>query len=157
MPGDLEDCMKMDSFESTRQFWAEDFQNNFSLASHRAFLIGRINQNFGKHFGYWVLSRKSDDAFLGWLYGLEYSDLPTQVELGWRLLPAARGQGFATEGALFLLRHFEALGTFRHAVALVHHRNTRSIRVSKAIGMVKKEDLNLYGDNYYHFEKRLEI
>ena len=59
----------------------------------------------------------------------------TEVEIGYRLRPAAWGQGFATEGAAALLA--EALGrpevvrVYAHAL----HSNPGSIRVMEKIGM----------------------
>jgi RimJ/RimL family protein N-acetyltransferase len=77
---------------------------------------------------------------IGWLAlrpafssGLEYEQSST--ELGYRLFPAAWGQGYATEGARALVRHaFTAVGVGR-IVATTMTLNTGSRRVLEKAGL----------------------
>ena len=53
--------------------------------------------------GNWRASRRDTGAFIGW-FSLKYIPNTVEVEVGYRLLPDAWGQGFATEGASELVR-----------------------------------------------------
>ncbi|WP_033220632.1 GNAT family N-acetyltransferase [Kitasatospora phosalacinea] len=87
--------------------------------------------------GCWAL--EADGRFLGWAalrppasVGLEGTD---GLELGYRLLPAARGRGYATEAAAALVRAaFEELGAERVA-ATTMAVNTASRRVLERAGL----------------------
>lgn len=56
------------------------------------------------------------------------------VDLGYALLPAARGKGYALEAARAVLDHAAALGIAR-VVAIVDPGNARSIAVLRALDM----------------------
>jgi hypothetical protein len=48
--------------------------------------------------GIWRAARRDTGAYIGW-FALNYAGNTTDIEVGYRLLPGAWGQGFATEGA----------------------------------------------------------
>lgn len=84
--------------------------------------------------GKWVAMEKSGGRFIGW-FSLNYVPHTVDVEIGYRLLPDAWGQGYATEGASALARHgFEALGLYR-VIGLTHPDNVASQRVLQKAGM----------------------
>jgi RimJ/RimL family protein N-acetyltransferase len=58
-----------------------------------------------------------------------------EVEIGWRFVTAARGRGYATEGAQAVLAH--GLGTLAlpRIVADIRPENAASCRVAEKIGM----------------------
>lgn len=90
--------------------------------------------------GLWAVERREDGAFLGFV-GLaapsfEASFTPC-VEVGWRLTPAAWGQGFATEGARAALRFgFEDVG-LEEIVSFTVPDNVRSRAVMERLGMTR--------------------
>jgi ribosomal-protein-alanine N-acetyltransferase len=50
------------------------------------------------NLGAWYTVRRDTGKFIGW-FSLKYAGKSPDVEIGYRLLPEAWGQGFATEGA----------------------------------------------------------
>ena len=52
--------------------------------------------------GVWAAQRRVDGAFLGW-FCLKYIPRTVEVEVGYRLMPDAWGNGYATEGSRALI------------------------------------------------------
>jgi [ribosomal protein S5]-alanine N-acetyltransferase len=89
-----------------------------------------------------AVQRSSDDALIG-MCGLIRREGLDDVDLGYALLPAYRGQGYAREAAAaWLAFGFERLGLQR-IVAITSVDNADSGQVLEAIGM--------------RFEKRLRV
>jgi len=89
---------------------------------------------------YFYCARKDTSAFIGFI-GLAYQDYDSPctpaVDIGWRLLPSAWGNGFASEGAKACLNFgFEKL-KLEEIVAICTKSNTASARVMERIGMTK--------------------
>jgi RimJ/RimL family protein N-acetyltransferase len=85
-------------------------------------------------FGAWRASRRDTGAYIGW-FALKYIPDTVEVEVGYRLLHAARGQGFATEGARELVRYgFEDIGLYR-IIGITHKDNAASQRVLMKCGL----------------------
>ncbi len=91
-------------------------------------------------YGYWVAIEKATGDWLGWFHFRPARDAPDEIELGYRLHKSAWGRGYATEGALALVRKgFRELGTARvSATALAANR--ASIRVMEKAGLRHKSD-----------------
>jgi len=87
-------------------------------------------------FGYWAAVEKTTGAFLGWFsLALAEDGSSDDVELGYRLHRSAWGQGYATEGALALIRKgFTELGV-RRVHATTYQDNLASRRVMEKVGM----------------------
>jgi RimJ/RimL family protein N-acetyltransferase len=84
-------------------------------------------------FGMWALERLEDGEFVGRV-GLHCPEGWPDVELGWMLRPAFRGQGLATEaGRAALGFAFGALGVQR-AISLIRVDNSASERVARRLG-----------------------
>lgn len=105
-----------------------------------------INAFFQRHqqmitirgFGFWLAERRDNNAFIGFI-GLSEPKFSAHftpcVEIGWRLMPHAWDQGFATEGAKACLQYgFERLG-LPEIVSLTARINVRSEAVMKRLGM----------------------
>ena len=91
-------------------------------------------------YGYWVAEEKASGDWLGWFHFRPARDDPEEIELGYRLRKPAWGRGYATEGALALVRHgFLALGTVR-VTATALAANRASIRVMQKAGLRFKRD-----------------
>ena len=88
--------------------------------------------------GLYAVERLDEPSFIGFV-GLatqtfEASFTPC-VEIGWRLVQEAWGQGFATEAAREVLRHgFDELG-LDEVVSMTSLRNERSVAVMRRLGM----------------------
>jgi RimJ/RimL family protein N-acetyltransferase len=84
--------------------------------------------------GIWRACRRDTGAFIGW-FCLKYTGKSPDVEVGYRLLPEAWGQGFATEAACALVAYgFDDLGLHR-IIGVTHPGNKASQRVLKKAGL----------------------
>lgn len=84
--------------------------------------------------GTWYAARRDSGAFIGW-FTFKYVPKTVEVEVGYRLLRDAWGQGFATEGATACVRHgFESLGLYR-IIGVTHPENVASQRVLLKAGL----------------------
>jgi RimJ/RimL family protein N-acetyltransferase len=84
--------------------------------------------------GTWRASRRDTGAYIGW-FTLKYVPQTVEVEVGYRLLPEAWGQGFATEGARALVDYgFDDVGLHR-IIGLTHPGNAKSQRVLVKAGL----------------------
>lgn len=87
-------------------------------------------------FGFWAAIEKTTGNFIGW-FGLHPEDGrdPLDVAIGWRLIKAAWGRGYATEGASALIaKAFAELGATR-VFACTYSENLASRRVMEKAGM----------------------
>ena len=84
-------------------------------------------------YGEWILEGKADGLMKGWA-GLWNPEGWLEPEIGWALVPAARGQGFATEGAARARTYaYDVLG-WTTAMSLVAMPNQASIAVAERLG-----------------------
>lgn len=103
-------------------------------SAHRRELRRRIESGWPYTGGLWVVEWRDRSAFLGWcgLFPLEDTGL---IEIGYRYVPSAWGQGVATEAGRAVLDHgFRVLG-FDPIVAVAHPENLASRRVLEKIGL----------------------
>ena len=87
-------------------------------------------------FALWVLELVEDGTFIGDC-GLTYQEVDgtTVLEVGYRLLPAYQGQGYATEAAQACLDlAFDVIGA-KHVTAIINPLNAPSRRVAERLGM----------------------
>jgi [ribosomal protein S5]-alanine N-acetyltransferase len=84
--------------------------------------------------GIWRASRRDTGAFVGW-FSLKYAGKSPDIEIGYRLVPEAWGQGFATEGARALVDYgFDDLDLDR-IIGVTHPGNRASQRVLMKAGL----------------------
>ena len=84
--------------------------------------------------GNWRASRRDTGAYIGWC-SLKYIPDTVEIEVGYRFLHEAWGQGFATECATELVRYgFEDLGLDR-IIGITHKDNVASQRVLQKAGL----------------------
>ena len=94
--------------------------------------------------GTWRASRRDTGAYIGW-FTFKYIPDTVEVEVGYRLLREAWGQGFATEGATELVRYgFDALGLYR-IIGITHPDNVASQRVLMKSGLAPAGWGHYYG------------
>jgi RimJ/RimL family protein N-acetyltransferase len=68
------------------------------IATRHTDVYGRLG------FGFWAVERKSDGALMG-MCGLVKRDTLLEVDVGYALMPAFRGQGYAHEAAAACVRY----------------------------------------------------
>jgi RimJ/RimL family protein N-acetyltransferase len=98
--------------------------------------IGRVVRGYAEHpgTGVWHAARRDDGRFVGWV-ALKHAGEGPDIEVGYRLLPDAWGQGFATELARAMIgRGFATLGLAR-IIGVTHPGNLASQRVLQKAGM----------------------
>jgi RimJ/RimL family protein N-acetyltransferase len=84
--------------------------------------------------GVWRAEHRDSRAFIGW-FCLKYCPRTCDVEIGYRLMPEAWGQGLATEGASALVDYaFGELELFR-VIGVTHPANRASQRVLMKSGL----------------------
>jgi RimJ/RimL family protein N-acetyltransferase len=90
----------------------------------------------GDRYGFWAAHDRATGAFLGWFHLRPRREDPDdEPELGYRLVVAAWGRGFATEGSRALIRKaFEELGA-RRVYATTMVVNEASWRVMEKAGL----------------------
>lgn len=135
--GDLEACYAMNMEPGTLDHidfpragsWADE-------ARHRAYIAETLTHDYPPGLGYWaVVPRDDPDRFLGWILMAPEDLHGPEVEIGWRFVTAARGQGFATEAAKAVIGHgFATLGLDR-LIAEIFRDNAASMAVARKIGM----------------------
>jgi len=104
---------------------------------------------YGESYGFWAAIEKATGAFLGWFHFRPYrGGAPEEIELGYRLVRATWGKGFASEGSRALLRKgFTELGVDK-VVADTLANNVRSRRVMEALGMRLESEFTLDADEF---------
>lgn len=129
---DLEDCLAMDRDPQVTRFipgpWSDP-------VAHRAFVLARMTAAYPQGLGYWTVRARSAGAFLGWVLLLPLEDADDEIEIGWRLVRSAWGQGIASEAAAPVLAHGLRIAGERLIVADIDPANAGSIRVAEKIGM----------------------
>lgn len=85
-----------------------------------------------------------DGAVVGWV---DFDDvrpwlLPGEVNIGYNVLAAHRGNGYATRAVRLLLGHLAATGQAAVATLLIDSANERSLALAHRIGAVRQPDLD---------------
>ncbi|GGJ98029.1 GNAT family acetyltransferase [Pilimelia anulata] len=97
---DAADLAALDADAAVRRYIAADPPDAARVA---AAVLPRMRGYDGTGFGYWAI--EAGGAFAGWGELRPDPARPGELELGYRLTPAARGRGYATECGRALLAH----------------------------------------------------
>ena len=91
--------------------------------------------------GYWSIMAPD---FVGWILLAPLDLVGPEIEIGWRVMPAARGRGYATEAARCVLDH--ALNTLHlpQVVADIDPENGPSLAVARKLGLRPTHPVNNY-------------
>ena len=117
-----------------------------TLDAARAYLSNRVTPSYAQNgFGMYVVARRSDGEMVG-ICGLVKRPGLADVDIGYAILPAHRGQGYARESASAVLDL--AHGTFglERVVAIVNPDNAESIRLLEDLGMIREGTVRLTPD-----------
>ncbi|HUF87777.1 MAG TPA: GNAT family N-acetyltransferase [Thermohalobaculum sp.] len=140
---DLEACFRMDREPGTLDWidWPLPEGGWDDEAAHRALIRSRTLHPYPPGLGYWAVARREwPDEFLGWVLLIPENAEGPEIEIGWRLMRAARGMGYATEAAAALVRHgFETLALHR-MVAGMYRANGPSNAVARRLGFRPHDD-----------------
>ena len=105
-------------------------------------------------YGFWAVLNKESGEFLGWFhlrpaldyrYAAEAGFEEGDVDLGYRFVRAAWGEGLATEGARAIVRNTLDRTDTKRIVAVALAGNTASIRVMEKVGMRRVGEFAIAG------------
>jgi RimJ/RimL family protein N-acetyltransferase len=109
-------------------------------------LVDRVEAHFAaKGFGMWAIERRADSGFLGFTGLMEVnfaSPIEHDVEIGWRLVRHAWGQGLALEAARAALDFAAANLALPRIVSMTVAANTRSWGLMERLGLIRRPDLD---------------
>ena len=117
----------------------------------RAEAWGRVAFNRGhwvlRGFGNWAIEEKATGDYVGWS-GLWFPEGFPEREVGWGLVLAKRGRGYATEAAGRARAYaYEVLG-WPTVISLIAPDNPRSIRVAERLGATFERTLPFEGRDF---------
>jgi len=87
------------------------------------------------NYGFWTAIRKNDDTFIGWFHFRPLPDNPNEIDLSYRFIRSAWGNGYATEGAIALIKKGFSESGVKKVSARALPENRASIRVMVKAGM----------------------
>ena len=96
VPSDFEDVLRLDSDARVMKY----ITGKPATRDDTHATVRRVTRYYALYpnLGAWYTVRRDTGKFIGW-FSLKYAGRSPDVEIGYRLLPQAWGQGFATEGA----------------------------------------------------------
>ncbi|MES2745011.1 MAG: GNAT family N-acetyltransferase [Bdellovibrionota bacterium] len=99
-------------------------------------------------FGYWVVEEKVSGDFVGEIGFAEFMrDMTPNIEglpeLGWALLPAFHGKGYATEAVGAAIHWGVENLSAKSIVCIIHPQNTASVRLAENCGFDLRETARL--------------
>ncbi|HEX8225727.1 MAG TPA: GNAT family N-acetyltransferase [Allosphingosinicella sp.] len=109
-------------------------------------------------YGYWVVERRADGAYLGHVGFADFKrDMKPGIEgipeMGWIMARQAQGQGHATEAVLAALDWAgKALGG-GEIVAIISHENAPSVRIAEKAGFSHREEAVYKGEPILLFRR----
>lgn len=125
---DLEACLAMDRDPAVARFVAGPWSDP---SAHRAFVADRIRHAYPVGMGYWSITVPE---FVGWILLTPRDLVGPEVEIGWRIRRAARGHGYATEGARCVLDYAMKTLKLPQVIADIDPANTASLAVARKLG-----------------------
>ena len=131
--GDFDELYRLDSDPRVMRYIAD------GKPASRGAVAQRLKRFLGyprlyPDLGAWRASRRDNGAYIGW-FALNYAGKSTDIEVGYRLLPAAWGQGFATEGANALVDYGLDDLRLHRIIGVTHPDNKASQRVLQKAGL----------------------
>jgi RimJ/RimL family protein N-acetyltransferase len=146
---DLDACAAMDLDPEVHRFIYGDRPPD--PREHRARLRARIASGWPPQGGIWVVEWRRAPDFLGWcgLFPLEDGG---PIEIGYRYVRGAWGQGIATEAGRAVLDHGFCALCFDRIVGVTHPANLASQRVLEKIGLKPRGAAFHYGQAVSFFE-----
>lgn len=132
--GDIEPFARLNADQQVMEFFLKTLSREETLGFYQ-----RIQEEFtARGYGLYAVERKDDRAFIGYV-GLHYFDFEASfapgVEIGWRLMAGAWGQGYATEAASACLEYAREQLHLEQVYSFTTLTNKRSERVMQKIGL----------------------
>ena len=137
LPQDLHEFAKINADTAVMEYFPKELTKEETAES-----IKQFQDHYEKYsFTYYATDVLKTGDFIGFI-GLSYQDYESNftpaVDIGWRLKKSAWGYGYATEGAKRCLEIAFKDFNLESVVSVCTVGNSKSERVMKKIGMVKK-------------------
>ena len=101
----------------------------------RAWIAARHTATYGRlGFGFWAVERRSDGALMG-MCGLIKRDTLMEADVGYALMPAFRGHGYAREAAAACVRYAQQVLGLAEVWGITGPANAASATVLQQIGL----------------------
>ena len=142
-PDDLDDLYVMFADAEARRF----YPRMRDISRVRGWVDWNL-ENYRRHgFGLWALHRIDTGAFVGDC-GLTYQPVAGDdlLEIGYHVIAAERGNGFAVEAAFAVLRHGFAVTDAHRICSIVAPDNVASIRVAARVHASRRRFTDAKGD-----------
>lgn len=143
----LESCLQMDMNQDVTRFAFESVVEH----EHRAKIKLAIENDCDPCYGFWVVHRRTDNIFLGWVYLKPFESELTMLELGYRFRHEYWGNGYAREAAAKLLSITFSKEEERLVCAITNSENFRSIKLLESLGFISKKIMLAYGGIGVHY------
>ena len=148
-PGDEDEIVRLDGDPRVMKYIADGRTHTREETLSYWFPRMRRVARLYADLGIWRASRRDTGAFIGW-FSLKYAGRSSDIEIGYRLVPEAWGEGYATEGAAAMRDYgFDDVGLAR-IIGVTHPGNRASQHVLTKIGMADEG----WGDYY---DRRLRL
>jgi RimJ/RimL family protein N-acetyltransferase len=137
---DIEACLEMDRDPDVTRFIPGPWTDRLA---HRVFVEERMRHIYPAGMGYWSII--AQQGFVGWILFTPLDLHGPEIEIGWRLIRAAWGCGYATEAARPILDH--ALNTLRlrQVIADIDPENRASLGVARKLGFRRAREVPFHG------------
>ena len=121
-------------------------RNVRTRAQARQWIATRHTAPYGRlGFGFWAVERKSDGALMG-MCGLVKRDSLLEHDVGYALMPAFRGHGYAREAAAACLRYGHDVLGLPEVWGITNPTNAASAAVLQQIGLTDAGVTRLVGE-----------
>lgn len=101
----------------------------------RGYIRSRLCDNYRRlGFGFWAVQRQAEGDLIG-MCGLTRRETLPEPDIGYALLPAHWGRGYAREAAAATLQHAHRVLGLNTLLAITAPHNQASMAVLQAIGM----------------------
>jgi RimJ/RimL family protein N-acetyltransferase len=112
----------------------------------RAWIATRHTATYGRlGYGFWAVERKSDGVLMG-MCGLIKRDTLLETDVGYALMPAFRGQGYAREAAAACVRYGQDVLGLPEVWGITGPHNAGSAAVLQQIGLQDAGVTRLVGE-----------
>lgn len=107
----------------------------YTIEQAKRAITDNYRAHYHKHgFGFWAVCLKAGDTFIG-MCGLVKRDLLDAVDIGYALLPAYVGQGYAYEAAQATFDYGYQTLKLPQIVAICDDNNVASIKLLEKLGL----------------------
>lgn len=134
------------------------FATGNPIKNAHAWLERQLKRYRENRFGLEALIDKQTGSFLGQCGLLEQElDGAVELEIGYSLLPAHWGKGYATESALFFRDWAFEQGLRPSIISVIDRNNTASQKVAERVGMVWEKEVSWNKMDVFVYRIREEV